>query len=296
MLKILTIIWCWLNEIIEKILMLKKRKSINGQLVFITGAGGGIGRQLALKFAAENTKLALIDIDKKSCDMTARLVENSYNVKCIPYVCDVSNRDDVKKVAAKVNRDLGEVNILVNNAGIANYKTMLELTEEEIRRLIDVNLLGAFWTIQEFLPEMFRRNGGHIVNISSIGGCLGVALCCDYSASKFGLRGLSESLIEEMFRYKRTGIRVSVVYSSFVDTDLLNKIPEEYSVKLVSPEKLADDVLDGVLRDQKHIFVPKQLWKINALTNLLPTKTMMTLRCLYPIGTKYDEEDLQNVQ
>ncbi|ESN94869.1 hypothetical protein HELRODRAFT_87424 [Helobdella robusta] len=261
---VMLILCSLLKEIFKKIFPLK-RKNISGKVVLITGAGGGIGRQLALKFAAQKTKLALWDIHEATCDETASQV-SALNAPCHSYVCDVSKKENVARVAQMVRRDLGEVDILVNNAGVINYKNFRNQTEEDIKRIVNINLMAMFWTIQEFLPEMYRKNDGHIVNLSSIAGCIGEANAADYTATKFAVRGLSESLAEEFLQSGKTGLQVSIVYPASIDTPLLRSIirPNRQTLVSMSPDEAAQAILDGVLADKKHIFVPNKLWILAA--------------------------------
>ncbi|ESN94868.1 hypothetical protein HELRODRAFT_87513 [Helobdella robusta] len=262
------ILYSVVKEIFKKIVP-SKPKNISGKVVLITGAGGGIGRQLALKFAAQKTKLALLDIDKATCDETASQV-SALNAPCHSYVCDVSKKENVARVAQMVRRDLGEVDILVNNAGVINYKNFRNQTEEDIKRIVNVNLMAMFWTIQEFLPEMYRRNDGHIVNVSSVAGCIGIGNMEDYTATKYAVRGLSEALAHE-FSHKMTNLHVSIVYPTGVDTPLVHRcIPDKDMLFMfMSPEKAAQIILDGVLTNKLHIFVPSHLWLVAALNKLV---------------------------
>ncbi|RMX46710.1 hypothetical protein pdam_00015667, partial [Pocillopora damicornis] len=137
------LVFYWLEAAFRRIIPPPK-KNIEGQTVLITGAGGGIGRLLSLQFAAHGAKLVLWDINKDSNEETAAQVRALGRV-AHTYICDCSNREDVYRVAAKVQGEVGEVDILVNNAGILSGKKLLNLKDVEIERTMRINTLAHFW-------------------------------------------------------------------------------------------------------------------------------------------------------
>ncbi|KAL9962261.1 hypothetical protein ACROYT_G031346 [Oculina patagonica] len=210
---------CWIEAVFRAIVPPPK-KDIEGQTVLITGAGGGIGRLLALEFAAHGAKLVLWDINKDSNEETAAQVRALGKV-AHAFVCDCSSREDVYRVAAKVQREVGEVDILVNNAGILSGKKLMNLKDVEIERTMRINTLAHFWTVRSFLPNMLEKDKGHIVNITSIAGSFGSSNLTDYCASKFGATGFSHSLALELYDMGKTGIKVTCVQPYTTNTGLV---------------------------------------------------------------------------
>ncbi|XP_015777204.1 PREDICTED: 17-beta-hydroxysteroid dehydrogenase 13-like [Acropora digitifera] len=209
----------WLESVFRWIVRPPK-KNIDGQIVLITGAGGGIGRELSLEFAAHGAILVLWDINKDSNEETANKVR-SRGGEAHTYVCDCSNREDVYRVSAQVHREVGHVDILVNNAGILSGKKILKKEDEEIERTMKINTLAHFWTIRSFLPSMLQRDKGHIVTITSLLGSFGAANLTDYCASKFGATGLNHALARELREMGKTEIKMTCVQPYKVNTGLV---------------------------------------------------------------------------
>lgn len=175
----------------------KPEKDLNGQIVVITGAGHGLGRELALELSQLKCKIALLDVNLANCQK----VENEINCAgklSKSYRCDVTNKEMVSKVFKLIEKDLGKVDILINNAGITHCKPFSQLNAEQIYKTFNVNTFSHFWTIHEVLPNMIKTGSGHIVAISSIAGLIGTANCVDYCASKFAIVGIMESLDKEV--------------------------------------------------------------------------------------------------
>ncbi|KFM82673.1 Epidermal retinol dehydrogenase 2, partial [Stegodyphus mimosarum] len=175
----------------------KSKKSLKDEIVLITGAGRGLGKELALKFAEQEAFVVLWDINEKSVlGVESEIRERGGSARA--YTCDVSNENHVKHVGKLVQDEVGDVTILVNNAGIFHNVFFTDLDCDKIRRTIEVNLLAHFWMNKFFLPKMLEMEKGHIVAISSIAGLLGWLYMSDYSASKFAMRGMMEAIEEEI--------------------------------------------------------------------------------------------------
>lgn len=130
-------------------------------------------------------------------------ITKKVNYVLLSFSCDVSKREQVLEVARKVQKEVGSVSVLINNAGIMPTHSLEQHTPEEIRRVFDINVLSHFWTLEAFLPDMREKNRGHVVSISSIAGHVGLSNLVPYCASKFAVRGLLEALHEE---YREKGI------------------------------------------------------------------------------------------
>lgn len=158
-----------------------KQKSIVGWNVLITGSGHGLGKELSLKFANQGANIVLVDINQANNELVKREIEARYkNVKVLSFTSDIRNESDVADLAAKVRAQLGDIDVLVNNAGIVQCLPMLELSPALVERTFQVNTLAHIWTVRNFLPAMIKRQRGHIVAVSSIAGIIGGKFLTDY--------------------------------------------------------------------------------------------------------------------
>jgi NAD(P)-dependent dehydrogenase (short-subunit alcohol dehydrogenase family) len=188
-----------------------------GQVAVITGAGRGIGAAIARRLAALGATTVLCGRSHSSLDETARsIVAAGGKTEVIP--CDVTQLHQVEHTAARVDSTFGRVDILVNNAGIGGFNaTLHDLPTEEWDNILNTNLRGVYYGIRSFAPLMIRAYSGHIINISSLAGKNALPNGAAYSASKWGLNGLTYSVAEEL---RPHNIRVSVICPGSVDTEL----------------------------------------------------------------------------
>ncbi|KAI9513327.1 retinal short-chain dehydrogenase/reductase [Russula earlei] len=185
------------------------------QIVLITGGASGVGELLANTLAVRNVTVVVLDI--------LPIVTENYNITY--YKCDVTKPEEVEAVAKKVVEEVGHPTVLVNNAGVAQGKLILDLSTEDVRQTFNVNALAHFWTLKAFLPEMTRKNSGHIVTVASIAGLVGMAQMTDYNASKAAAISLHESLRYELDKHYRTpNIRTTLVVPGHILTPLFSTI------------------------------------------------------------------------
>ncbi|KFM82921.1 Short-chain dehydrogenase/reductase family 16C member 6, partial [Stegodyphus mimosarum] len=157
----------------------KRRRDLKGETMLITGGGRGIGRLLGIKAAECGAKVVLWDIDEKTVKQTADEIKQ-IGGDASWYVCDITSEGDVNRTAKRVQAEIGDVSILVNNAGVMQNVPFLQLSSEKIVQTFKVNALAHFWTIRAFLPRMEEKNQGHIVGISSCAGLMGHVNQSDY--------------------------------------------------------------------------------------------------------------------
>jgi len=248
------------------------KKSLVGDHVFLTGAGGGIGRLMALRFGKLGCKLSLSDIDEPAINQTKDyLLERGVpaeNICC--FGADMSSVESIKEGGRIAREAFGDVTILVNNAGIVSGKQTLQLTESMINRTFAVNTISHIHTIKEFLPGMKSQKRGHIVTIASVGGLAGLPGITDYCGSKFGAVAIDECVRTEL---KKTGdwayIKTTCICPYFISTGMFEGVGNIFPLYMLSPDEVADRILSGVRQEENFIVIP---WRGNMvfLANLFP--------------------------
>nr|XP_002736978.2 PREDICTED: retinol dehydrogenase 10-B-like [Saccoglossus kowalevskii] len=237
------------------------KKPLVGEIVLITGAGGGIGRLMAINFAKRGCTLVLWDIDKDGNDETAELITalGGGGGKAYGYRCDVTNKDEVYRFAEQVKEDVGSVTILVNNAEVVAGKNLLDCPDELILETINVNAISNFWSVKAFAPSMVTHNHGHIVTIASLAGSIGAPGMVEYCASKFAAVGLHESLCYEFIKEGYDGIKMTLVQPYLINTKMFDgfKVREGIAPPALEPQYVADKVVDAVQMNQEVLLLPK---------------------------------------
>jgi len=191
-----------------------------GQVVVVTGASRGIGREIARQFAAEGAKVACIATTSEGAQSTANALDGA-----MAYACDISDAKAVEVVFEAISKDLGTPAVLVNNAGITRDTLLMRMKDEDWDRVLDVNLKGAWLMIRAASRPMMKARYGRIVNLSSVIGLHGGAGQTNYAASKAGLIGLSLSVAKEL---GSRGITCNAVAPGFIETDMTNDLPAEF--------------------------------------------------------------------
>lgn len=236
-------------------------ESLKGKNVLITGAGKGLGRALAIALAQEGVNVGLVA--RTEADLLNVADElTQFNVRTAIAAADVSSIDSVNTAVAKIKAELGVIDILINNAGIGVFGSFLELEPAKWEEVIKVNLLGVYYVTRAVLPEMIERKTGDIINVSSTAGQRGAAITSAYSASKFGLIGLSESLMQEV---RKHNIRVTTLTPSTVATDMSIdlKLTDGNPERVMQPEDFAELVVSQ-LKLNRRVFVKEAgLWSTN---------------------------------
>ncbi|KFP71475.1 Epidermal retinol dehydrogenase 2, partial [Acanthisitta chloris] len=222
-LETLRVIGLFLYYLLESLVFLvvpKWKKNVSGEIVLITGAGSGIGRLLSLKFANLGATVVLWDINQEGLKETVRLARRNGTVRVHSYICDCSKRQDVYRVADQVKKEVGDVSILVNNAGIVTGKRFVDSPDSLAEKSMEVNTVAHFWTYKAFLPAMIATNHGHLVSIASSAGLFGVNRLADYCASKFAAVGFAESIDLEMRCLRKFGIKTTIVCPYVINTGM----------------------------------------------------------------------------
>ena len=194
---------------------------LEGKVALITGASRGIGKAIALQFAAEGADIAFTDI--KIIEDTVKELE-AFGVKVRAYASNAADFAQTHETVEQILADFGHIDILVNNAGITRDGLMLRMDEAQWDAVINVNLKSAYNYIHAVTPIMARQRGGSIINMSSVVGVSGNAGQCNYSASKAGLIGLAKSIAKEM---GPRGIRANCIAPGFIISDMTAALPED---------------------------------------------------------------------
>lgn len=233
-----------------------KMKSIKGSAIVITGAAQGVGRELAILCAKEGANLALLDIDKEKLDYTTKEL-STHDGKIEAYHCDISKKDDIDTVSNRIMKDFGIVDILINNAAVVTGKKIVDCSYEEIKKTLDVNLLGVIWMTKKILPQMIERNKGLIVMISSVAGHIAAPKMGDYCATKFGIIGFNDTLRMEMTKFNSKGVKVSCVFPGPINTGMFKGFKSPFWAPALDPEKLAMKVLhQSIKKEKNYVFAP----------------------------------------
>lgn len=252
-------------------------KDLKNKVAVVTGAGSGIGRALAKALATRGCRLALSDVNEEGLAETAAAIERS-EVKT--YRLDVGDRDAIYAHAAEVAKDFGQVNIIINNAGVALSASVREMTDADFEWIMNIDFWGVAHGTRAFLPHLIASGDGHVVNISSVFGLIGVPTQSAYNAAKFAVRGFTESLRQEMTLEKQP-VAVSCVHPGGIRTNIANSARTskvEHAAELrkgfdklamTTPEKAAGIIVKGILKNESRILVGPDAWGIDAINRLL---------------------------
>lgn len=227
-------------------------EALTGKIALITGAGKGIGRVIAIALAAEGVQIGLIARTESDLQSVAAELKGT-GVKVAFATADVSDIDSVNKAVDSISRELGNIDILINNAGTASFGGFLQLEPEAWVKQVQVNLFGTYYVTRAVLPQMIERKTGDIVNISSTAGLKGSPMTSAYSASKFGVMGLTDSLMQEV---RKHNIRVTALAPSTIVTDLAKSanLVKDNEDKLIHPEDFAELIVSQ-LKLNRRVFV-----------------------------------------
>jgi NAD(P)-dependent dehydrogenase (short-subunit alcohol dehydrogenase family) len=248
-----------------------------GKRCFVTGAASGIGRATALRLAAQGAELFLTDRDADGLAQTAADARALGAQVPEHRALDVSDYDEVAAFAADIHARHPSMDVVLNIAGVAAWGTVDQLSHAQWSKMVAINLMGPIHVIETFVPPMVAAGrGGRLVNVSSAAGLVALPWHAAYSASKFGLRGLSEVLRFDLARHR---IGVSVVVPGAVRTPLVNTVEiagvdredprvsrwvDRFSGHAVSPERAAEKILAGVAKNRYLIYTSPDIWALYA--------------------------------
>jgi short-subunit dehydrogenase len=271
-------------------------KSFSGKVAAITGAGSGIGQATAIALAREGCHLAISDISEDALGETVELLAG-FPVRISTHRVDVSDREAVYRYAEDTVSEHGKVNLIMNNAGVGLGETVENMSYDNFEWLMNINFWGVVYGTKAFLPHLKRAGEGHIINISSVFGIIGVPTQSAYNAAKFAVRGFTESLREEL-DIESCGVSATSVHPGGVKTNIARNsrmgdmgdmsfgskedVAEMFEkIARTTPESAARTILAAVRRNQRRVLVGADAVMLDTAQRLMPTGYQRLLGTLF---------------
>ncbi len=241
----------------------RQRRSLAGTVVVITGGARGIGAATARALVAQGARVAIGDLDE---DLTRRAAKE-IGPDVLGLQLDVTDHAGFTAFLDEVERELGSIDVLINNAGIMPLALLHEESAETTARQLAINLAAVIHGTREAIRRMTPRGRGHIVNVASLAGKIGVPGGATYCATKHGVVGLSEAVYTEL---RGTGVDVSCVMPTIVRTELAAGLVGTRLSSRVTPEDVSEAIVAALRKPRLEVYVPSHLGTVSALTRVLP--------------------------
>ena len=243
----------------------KQVKSVAGNVVAITGGARGIGKSTATALVRRGARVAIGDLDLALAEQTA----NELGGGVVAFELDVTDRSSFERYLDEAEKELGPIDVLINNAGIMPIGPLVEESDETAKLMIDINLHGVLFGTKLAMARMVPRGSGHIVNIASQAGKAGLPGGATYCATKHAVVGLSEAVRAEL---RDTGVEVSCVMPAVVNTELGDGLPDTRGVKKLEPEEVAEAIVEAIETNRFDVWVPSSSAGIAVVMNMLPRR------------------------
>lgn len=261
-------------------------KNFNNKVAAITGAGSGIGQQLAVLLAKQGCHLALSDVNEQGLLKTLELIKDT-GVRATLDKVNVADLEEVRAWAEKVEQDHGSINMIFNNAGVALGSTVEGASYDELEWIVGINFWGVVYGTKEFLPRIKKTGDGHVVNISSLFGLTAQPTQSAYNATKFAVRGFTESLRQEL-DIENCGVSTLCVHPGGIRTNIANAAKMNDSLRALGmspeksarsfnkllrcpPEEAARQILEAVQKDKRRLLIGNDAKAIDLIQRILPT-------------------------
>ena len=222
--------------------------NLNGKVAIVTGGSKGIGRGIAEALTRNGAHVCISARHQPEIELAVAELKKLGEGRAIGLVCDVRDYEQVKTLFQRAASELGGVDILINNAGIGIFESVEQMSPEDFRAVLETNVFGVFYCCHEAIPLMKQRGGGYIINISSLAGTNAHPMMAAYNASKFGLNGFSEALMQEV---RHDGIKVSYIMPGSVNTEFGDDEPDDTKSWQLQPADIARVVLDLLHHDDR---------------------------------------------
>lgn len=224
--------------------------NLQGKVALVTGGTKGIGRGIAEALVRSGANICICSRNEDELNTAVAELRLLGRDCAVGKVCDVRVFEQVQELMSFVTKRLGGLDILINNSGIGIFQTVAEMSPEDFRSILETNVFGVFYCCHEAIPLMKRRGGGYIINISSLAGANPHPRMAAYNASKFGLNGFSEALMQEV---RHDGIKVSYIMPGSVNTEFGGDEPDESKSWQLQPADVARVVLDLLSHDERSL-------------------------------------------
>jgi len=224
--------------------------NLKNKIAIVTGGTKGIGLGIAEALLREGVSVCISARHQDEIDQAVDQLSQLSGGRAIGFVCDVRDYDQVKALVNHTLKELGGLDILINNAGIGIFETVEETSPEDFRAVLETNVFGVFYCCHEAIPQMKQRGGGYIINISSLAGANPHPRMAAYNASKFGLNGFSEALMQEV---RHDNIKVSYIMPGSVNTEFGGDSPGDEKSWQLTPADIARVVIDLLHHDDRSL-------------------------------------------
>jgi NADP-dependent 3-hydroxy acid dehydrogenase YdfG len=277
-------------------------KSFSGKVAAITGAGSGIGQATAIALARQGCHLAISDLNEDSLQETVELLA-AFPIRVSTHLVDVSDREAVYCYAENTVSEHGKVNLIMNNAGVGLGENIENMSYDNFAWLMNINFWGVVYGTRAFLPHLKDTGEGHVVNVSSVFGMIGVPTQSAYNAAKFAVRGFTESLREEL-DIERRGVSATSVHPGGVKTsiarnsrmgdmgamstfDSKEEIADWFErIARTTPESAARTIVAGVRRNRRRVLVGADAVMLDAAQRLMPTGYQRLIEALFSVDRR----------
>ena len=259
-------------------------QTLRGKRVLVTGAASGIGKAIARRLAAEGSELLLVDVNPRALEETGAAFGRE-GAQVRTYVLDVTDTSRIVGLHEQITRDGGPIDVLVNNAGLVFGGPFLDVPMEQHLTTFRVNTIGLVAMTYAFLPDLIASRDGHVVNIASASGFIGLPFGATYASSKWGVLGFSESLALELELQGHRHVHVTIVCPSYVSTGLFDGARPPLTTRLLTPERVADLTVRGVLANRTYVRAPWLVRVTPAMKGLMPFRLFYRMAALLGVNT-----------